>query len=104
MPHDQITSPAPGSPAAGGLPPGGPVPREQKTRLNLLQALGDAIVYREARLARRCRACRRGPGTSRCDEHAVDVHLIGRYETRAREISDGRLVLDPMTAGEPGRC
>jgi hypothetical protein len=46
-----------------------------------LQALDDAIDYRRARLAISCHDCR---PTTRCDDHACDVSLLGKYRRMRR--------------------
>ena len=43
-----------------------------------MQALEDAIAYRQARAAAPCPDCEAAPGP-RCDDHGRDLDLIGEY-------------------------
>jgi hypothetical protein len=64
-----------GGPAGLALPP---------RRFLGLQALEDAIAYRQARLAAPCPDCGADPGALRCDDHACDRTLITAYREAAR--------------------
>jgi hypothetical protein len=44
-----------------------------------MQALEDAIAYRNARIATPCPNCQPAPGP-RCDDHGCDLDLIGEYQ------------------------
>jgi hypothetical protein len=61
-------------------------------RFNLLQALDDAIAYRQARLAEPCPDCGPDPDGSQCDDHACDVNLLACYHRRAQAIAAGQPV------------
>jgi hypothetical protein len=48
-----------------------------------LQALDDAIAWRQARIDAPCPDCEPGPDGPRCDDHACDVDLIAAYKQMA---------------------
>jgi hypothetical protein len=48
-----------------------------------LQALEDAIAYRQARAAAPCPVCEAAPG--QCDDHGRDLDLIGAYQRTHRQ-------------------
>jgi hypothetical protein len=48
-----------------------------------LQALEDAIAYRQARAAAPCPVCAAAPG--QCDDHGRDLALIGAYQRTHRQ-------------------
>lgn len=56
---------------ASGLRDGG--------RIATMQALEDAICWRTGHLAEPCGDCDGGAET-RCDQHAIDLHLIAGYK------------------------
>jgi hypothetical protein len=64
-----------------------------------LQALADAIRYREARLSRPCRICR--PGRP-CGVHVCDLRLLDRYremiEAAIARRRDARLARTAVSA------
>jgi hypothetical protein len=49
-------------------------------RFHRQQAFEDAIAFRNARLAGRCRACAAMAPGARCDKHARDLQLIAEYQ------------------------
>ena len=51
-----------------------------------LQALEDAIAYRQARIAVPCPDCQAAVPGGQCDDHACDVHLIAGYQQAARVV------------------
>jgi hypothetical protein len=53
-------------------------------RFARMQALEDAIAFRQARAARPCRACRAAGEGERCDDHARDLGLIASYRQAIR--------------------
>jgi hypothetical protein len=55
-----------------------PVAPALRRRLQLMQALEDAIAFRLARTAVPCPACAT-VGDGMCDDHACDVALINAY-------------------------
>ena len=70
----------------------------ERDRYRELQALEDAIKYRQARLAMPCLQCRRLTAGVRCDEHACDVALIAGYWQAARS------VIRELSPGRPARA
>jgi hypothetical protein len=48
-----------------------------------LQALEDAIAYRQARVTAPCSDCGSAASGDRCDEHACDLNLIAAYQRTA---------------------
>jgi hypothetical protein len=70
-----VTEPAGTPPCPAGQPWRlvGVIGRGRFTRM---QALEDAIAFRQARAARPCRACRAAREGERCDDHARDLGLI----------------------------
>jgi len=59
----------------------------QQHRYRLLQALEDAISYRQARLTDPCADCGPSPLDARCAEHACDLALIAGYRQAAHAIA-----------------
>ena len=74
--------------------PGPPSPGMRCLFRNL-QALGDAIAYRRARITAQCPDCRED---ARCDDHGQDVALIAEYH------QDATVVIETMTALQHGRA
>ena len=56
----------------------------ERARFQQLQALEDAIAYRQARLAAPCPDCGPAETGRRCDDHACDAHLIASYWQTAK--------------------
>ena len=54
-----------------------------------LQALEDAIAYRQARLTTPCPDCESGAAGGRCDDHACDVMLVAAYQQTASATIQG---------------
>lgn len=62
-----------------------PIGPAKRAQFQHLQALDDAIEFRQARAAAACPDC--GPDDeSRCDEHACDLALVAAYGRTASEI------------------
>lgn len=57
------------------------------TRFQYLQALEDAIHYRQARSAEQCADCTAADGTL-CDDHSRDQDLIALYARTAKKLSE----------------
>ena len=55
----------------------------ERRRFSLLQALEDAIAYRQARVAAPCPGCRGTAAGQRCDDHSCDLDLIVVYQQAA---------------------
>ncbi|HUY49691.1 MAG TPA: hypothetical protein VMV92_28905 [Streptosporangiaceae bacterium] len=55
----------------------------QRDRFQQLQALDDAIAWRQARIAASCPGCQPGPDGRRCGDHACDLDLIAAYRQMA---------------------
>jgi hypothetical protein len=51
----------------------------ERRRLQRLQALEDAIAYRQARVTAPCPDCGAAAPGRRCDDHARDLELIAEY-------------------------
>jgi hypothetical protein len=56
----------------------------ERGRFQRLQALEDAIAYRQARVTAPCPHCGPAPLGRRCDDHARDLELIAEYQASAR--------------------
>lgn len=76
-----------------------PVGNARRRRYQFLQALGDAIAYRQSRLAAPCTDCAATPG-QRCDDHACDLKLITDYHRAAQATGTA---LDRARAAEKTR-
>jgi hypothetical protein len=72
------------------------LPPAERVRLNLMQALEDAIDYRQTRLTLACPDC--PPGDPRCDDHDGDIRLVASYRQRHDAISASEYIL---LAGAP---
>jgi hypothetical protein len=67
--------------------------RQQGTRIieqrlfQRMQALEDAIAYRNARTAAPCPHCQ-PPPSPRCDDHGRDLDLIGEYQQALHQTAE----------------
>jgi len=74
--------------------------RRDRTRLNLMQALEDAIYFRRLRATEACLDC--DPDGTPCDDHACDLRLIGDYRRSLDAVIAGVVVTGGDT-GLPGQ-
>jgi hypothetical protein len=76
---------------AHGMPSG--LTSGRRARLQLMQALEDAIQFRLTRVMQPCPDC--GSADEHCDDHACDLMLIGDYQrslARAAEATELELL------------
>ena len=61
------------------------VAARDRARLQLMQALEDAIEFRRFRATEPCLDC--DPDGTPCDDHACDLMLIGKYRRSLRALA-----------------
>jgi hypothetical protein len=64
-----------------------------------LQALEDAIAYRQARVSAPCPDCTAGGQT--CDDHACDLNLIAAYQRTAIAVLNASSQTDAIRGNQP---